>query len=202
MTRMITIVCLCTLSLMPIYVYGAQPIEVIKDGIDEGIRILQAPEFKNAKQKPAQQKQLWHIMQQLFDFETFSKRVLASHWKDFSTRQRRIFITSFSEFLGKFYLGKVQEKYIDESVKYEGQQFISRTRALVNILIVWRNHEIPVELRLHQRKGMWKVYDLQVFGISAVENYRVQFHAILTRETPEQVIERLQEKIEQIGKKN
>ena len=148
------------------------------------------------------QKQLWHILQQLFDFETFSKRVLASHWKDFSNRQRRIFIISFGEFLGKFYLGKVQEKYIDESVKYEDQQFISRTRALVNILIVWRNREIPVELRLHQRKGIWKVYDLQVFGISAVENYRVQFHSILTRETPEQVIERLREKIEQIEKKN
>ena len=202
MTRLITIVCLCTLSLTPIHVYGAQPIEVIKDGIDEGIRILQAPEFRDAKQKPAQQKQLWHILQQLFDFETFSKRVLASHWNDFSSRQRRIFITSFGEFLGKFYLGKVQEKYIDESVKYEGQQLISRIRALVNILIVWRNREIPVELRLHQRKGMWKVYDLQVFGISAVENYRVQFHSILTRETPEQVIERLREKIEQIEKKN
>ena len=70
----------------------------------------------------------------------------------------------------------------------------------MNVHVVWKGQKIPVDLRMIKNKGMWKVYDIEVIGISAVRNYRAQFKSLLRRETPAQIIERLKEKTEQLEK--
>jgi phospholipid transport system substrate-binding protein len=127
--------------------------------------------------------------------------VLASNWKKFTPPQRKEFVRVFAEFLGKFYMGKLQEKYKDERLIYVSQEMRSDTRALVHIKVVWKGQKIPVGLRMVKRKGLWKVYDIQVLGISAVRNYRAQFQSLLSKETPAQIIERLKQKIEHIEQK-
>jgi phospholipid transport system substrate-binding protein len=186
---------------IPALADGDQPIEALQKGVEAGFRVLKNPEFSDADRKEAQQQKLRIIFEQLFDFRVFSKKVLASNWKNFTAPQREEFVRVFTEFLGKFYLGKLQEKYKDERLIYVGQEMISATRALVNIKVVWKGQKIPVDLRMIKRKGLWKVYDIQVLGISAVRNYRAQFQSILRKETPGQVIERLKQKIEQIEQK-
>ena len=66
-----------------------------------------------------------------------------------------------------------------------GEELKTPTRALVNIQVVWKGQKVPVDLRMIKRKGLWKVYDIQFLGISAVRNYRAQFQFILRKETPE-----------------
>jgi phospholipid transport system substrate-binding protein len=196
--RSILIGCLLALTAISSLADGDQPIEALQKGVEEGFRILQDPEFNHADRKDTQQQKLGKILEQLFDFREFSRRVLASNWKDFTPLQRKEFVRVFTEFLSKFYLGKLQEKYKDETLIYVGQELKSATRALVNIKVVWKGQKIPVDLRMIKRKGLWKVYDIQFLGISAVRNYRAQFQFILRKETPGQVIERLKQKIEQI----
>ena len=196
--RSILIGCLLALTAISSLADGDQPIEALQKGVEEGFRILQDPEFNHADRKDTQQQKLGKILEQLFDFREFSRRVLASNWKDFTPLQRKEFVRVFTEFLSKFYLGKLQEKYKDETLIYVGQELKTPTRALVNVKVVWKGQKIPVDLRMIKRKGLWKVYDIQFLGISAVRNYRAQFQFILRKETPGQVIERLKQKIEQI----
>jgi phospholipid transport system substrate-binding protein len=40
----------------------------------------------------------------------------------------------------------------------------------------------------------WRVYDVNVEGVSLIKNYRTQFDQILSKETPTQLIERLKKK--------
>jgi phospholipid transport system substrate-binding protein len=199
--RSILIGCLLALTVIPSLADGDLPIEALQKAVEEGFRILKGPEFNHADRKDAQQQKLRIILQQLFDFREFSRRVLASNWKIFSPSQRKEFVRVFTEFLGKFYMGKLQEKYKDERLIYVGQELKSATRALVNIKVVWKGQKIPVDLRMLKRKGLWKVYDIQVLGISAVRNYRAQFKSLLSKETPAQVIDRLKQKIEQLDRK-
>ena len=95
-------------------------------------------------------------------------------------------------------MGKLQEKYKDETLIYVGQELKTPTRALVNVQVVWRGQKIPVDLRMIKRKGLWKVYDIQLIGISAVGNYRAQFKSLLSKETPAGVIELMKKKIRKI----
>ena len=199
--RSAVVVCLLFLIAIPALADGDRPIEALQKGVDEGLRILQDPKFKDAKLKDVQQQKLGIILKQFFDFHEFSRRVLASNWKRFTLSQRKEFVAIFGEFLSKFYLGKLQEKYKDETLIFVGEELKTPTRALVNVQVIWKGQKVPVDLRMIKRKGMWKVYDIQFLGISAVRNYRAQFQSILRKETPGQVIERLKQKIEQIEQK-
>lgn len=200
--RSFLIGCFLFLTAIPTLADGSLPIEALQKGVDEGLRILQDPQFKEAERKDAQQQKLRLILEQLFDFREFSRRVLASHWKNFTPEQKEEFVRCFTEFLGKFYMAKLQEKYRDETMIYAGQQMKSAARALVNIKVVWKGQKIPIDLWMIKSKGLWKVYDIEVLGISAVKNYRAQFQFILQTETPAQVIERLKMKIEELEKKD
>ena len=198
--RNILLGCLLFLTVIPAIAGGDQPVEALQRGVEEGLGILNDPEFNNADRKDAQQHKLRIILEQMFDFREFSRLVLAANWKNFTPLQREAFVRLFAEFLGRFYMGQLQEKYKDERLIYVSQQMLSTRRALVRIKVVWKAQEIPVDLRMFKRKGLWKVYDIQVLGISAVRNYRAQFKSLLSKETPAQVIERLKKKIEQLQK--
>lgn len=199
--RNILIFCLLLITGIPAMADGDRPIEALQKGVEKGLRILNDPGFNEADRKEAQQQKLRIILEQLFDFREFSRRVLAANWKKFTPSQREEFVRVFTEFLGKFYMGKLQEKYKDETLTYVGQELKTPTRALVNVQVVWKGQKIPVDLRMIKRKGLWKVYDIQVIGISAVRNYRAQFKSLLSKETPAQVIELMKEKIRKIGLK-
>jgi phospholipid transport system substrate-binding protein len=196
--RILPVVCLFVLMMVPPSVFGEQPIEALQKGVDKALRILQDPKLKAADRKDVQQEELWLIVQQLFDFKEFSRRVLASNWKNFTPAQREEFVRVFAEFLGKFYLGKLQDKYREETVIYVGQKLTTPNRALVDVRVVWQGREIPLNLRMLKRDGLWKVYDIQALGISAVRNYRAQLKWVLRKETPARLIDRVKRKLEQI----
>jgi phospholipid transport system substrate-binding protein len=193
---------LLIVTVAPSFSFAQQPLEALQQGIAKGIRVMEDPQFKDASQKGAQQQKLWEIMLELFDFKEFSKRVLGPHWNKFSPSQQVEFVKVFSEFLGKFYLGRLQKRYHGQRLNYRGQQMIGKSRALVDIEVLWRNLKVPVQLRMTNRSGQWKVYDLNVFGINAVSNYRAQFQWILSKETPQQIIGRIKAKVAELDKKS
>jgi len=199
--RNILIGCFLILVGIPALADGEKPIEALQRGLEAGFRVLKDPEYSGADRKEAQQQQLRVILDQVFDFRVFSKKVLASNWKNFTPQQRKEFVRVFAEFLGKFYMGKLQKKYKDERLIYVGQEMKSETRALVHVKVVWKGQKIPVDLRMIKRRGLWKVYDIEALGISAVRNYRAQLKSLLSKETPDQIIERLKQKVEQIEQK-
>lgn len=182
--------------------FGQQPMAVLQQGIDKAIQILDDPGFQDADRKNDQQQQLWEIMLELFDFRQFSRKVLGSYWRKFSPQQRDEFVKVFGEFLGKFYLGRLQDRYNKERVIYLRQYLMGDSRALVEVQVLWRNLKVPVKLRMSNRSGKWKVYDLSVMGIEAASNYRAQFKSILSRESPQKIIARLKEKITELDEKS
>jgi len=174
---------------------GEQPLEAVQQGFDKGISILKDAQYQDASQRNEQAQKLWEVTLEIFDFKEFSRRVLASHWKKFTSRQRKEFVELMAKFLGKLNLRKLQSRYNGEKVLYNDQKIISKSRALVEIKILWKNLAIPVTLRMKKKHGKWKVYDLSALGISVVGNYRAQLHQILQKKSPAEVIEIFKEKI-------
>ena len=174
---------------------AGEPLDDLRKGVEKGIQILEDPRYEDASLKKVQQRELWEVMLQVFDFREFSRRVVASHWKKFTPRQRDEFSMSFADFLGKFYLGRLQTRYNGQKVFYGDQKLISKSRALVEIKVLWKNMEVQVELRMKKRLDTWKVYDLSALGINAVSNYRAQFQKLLQNNSPAQVIETVKKKI-------
>ena len=179
----------------PALALGEQPLEALQRGIDKGINILEDPQYQDVSRREEQAKKLWEITLEIVDFKEISRRVLASHWKKFTSRQREEFAELMGEFLGKLNMRKLQERYNGEQIFYVDQKIISNTRALVEIKVLWKKLEVPVELRMKKTHGKWKVYDFAALGISAVSSYRAQLHQILQKKSPQDLIEIFREKI-------
>ncbi len=177
---------------------AGEPSDVIKAPMDEALALLRDPQYQSDDpQKRAEQREkFWAIIEPAFDFMELSKRTLARNWKKFDDAQRVAFAEVFSDLLGNIYVDRIQGEYNDETIEF-GDQFLheSRPLAVVKTFIVSSRNRIPVDYSMIQKEDTWRIYDVKVEGISLVKNYRSQFKEILAKESPDQLIERLKEKV-------
>ena len=195
------LICVLMVLSTPSISHSEQPIEVLQKSINAGIAILEDPQYQDSTEKDRQQEILCESAWEAFDFKEFSKRVLGSNWLIFTSSQRRQFIDVFSEFLCKYYITRLQERYTDEKVIYLSQHSLANSKALVKVNVIWKGVEVPVEVRMLKRNDTWKVYDIIVLGVSGVRNYRAQFQTILLEQSPAQVIGLLENRIKQEEKR-
>ena len=81
--------------------------------------------------------------------------------------------------------------YTKETIEKDG--YASVRTAVVNK----RDLNVEVEYRLLQRHGDWQVYDVVIEGVSLVNNYRTQFHNIVSQESYEALVKKLKLKLAQ-----
>jgi phospholipid transport system substrate-binding protein len=178
--------------------HGEEPIDVLEKCVYQGIQILEDPRYRDLSQKDDQLQKLMTLLQQNFDFAEFSRSVVAGYWREFSREQREEFTRVLTEFLTRFYMRKLQERYRGEKIEIIGQRFMGESKAVVNIKVIWRDLNIAVQVRMVKRKGAWRAYDAMSLGISFLRNYRAQFNSVLRTKSPDQVIAILKEKIERL----
>ncbi|MBU1054532.1 MAG: ABC transporter substrate-binding protein [Proteobacteria bacterium] len=174
---------------------GLSPLDSLQGPIDEGLSLLKDPKYKDESQKKAQREKMWEIIRKAFDFTELGGRALAVNYKIFSPRQRKEFTEVFAEVLGNAYLDKIQAGYSNEKVVYINQEFVSDNKAVVKTKIIQENKEIAVDYSMKLKNNEWKAYDIKIEGVSLVQNYRSQFNEILSKETPDELIKRLNKKL-------
>jgi ABC-type transporter MlaC component len=177
-------------------VCAGQAMEGLKLRVEEGLRILNDPRYAAAACKPEQRRLLRELLDRTFDFTEFSRRVLAEKWASFRPRERAEFVTVFSEFLATYYLAHLQEIYTDEKVIFIAETATGAPgRTVVTVQVIWRGRGIPVAVRMRSNGSGWKAYDVNVFGISAVQVYRAQLHEVLAGRSPAELIELIRQRI-------
>lgn len=178
------------------------PMATLKKPIDQVIKILNDPRYKQADKKEEQREKLWQTARGLFDFNEISRRAVARYWKKFSAEEKKHFSDVFAEFLGNTYIDKIQSEYNNERIVYVSQ-IAKGNKALVKTKILrGESLEIPIAYRMKKIDGRWKVYDILVEnGVSLVKNYRVQFSEILRKHPPQYLIKRLETKLAEQKKK-
>jgi phospholipid transport system substrate-binding protein len=194
MKKMIIIVW-ALLIFHPPLLFAEEPIDAVKKPIERGLLLLKDPRYQGPEKKMEQRENVWRIIKEIFDFQEVSKRALARNWRLFTPPQRQEFTDLFSELLGNTYLNRIQQGFANEEVVYIGQEKFKNNRAVVKTKIVGKNIEIPIDYRMQNRNGQWRVYDVYVEGISLIKNYRSQFNKILMKKKPQQLIEQLKKKV-------
>lgn len=168
------------------------PTETLKPAAEEVTRILEDPALKSLPQD--RQARVRAVMNDLFDYPEIAMRVLGRHWRSLSQSERDEFVQLFRQFLDHTYLPRIS-LYRGERVRFVGES-VDGDLATVQALVVTRQgKEVPVNYRLDQRDGRWRVYDISVEGISFVNNYRSQFDQIIARGSFRDLTERLKQKL-------
>ncbi len=179
---------------------NARPMETLQGPIDEIITILNDPTYKADSQRSVQRDKIWEIARPVFNFNEISRRAIGRTWANFSSEEKKRFSAVFSEFLGSTYIDKLQGQFNNEQIDFD-KELVKGSIALVRTRLRRKNLEIPIDYRMHQIDGAWKIYDILLEnGVSLVKNYRVQFTSILKKKSPAQLIEDLEKKLAEQNK--
>jgi phospholipid transport system substrate-binding protein len=170
------------------------PLDALQAPIEKVLELLNDPKFKDPVHRQHQRNKIFEITNKIFDFTEMSKRALARNWKSFSPQEQKQFVDVFSEHLNNTYMDKVQGEYKGETVMFLNQEMVSEGKATVTTKVQREPNAISVDYSMLMVDNHWRVYDVNVEGVSLIKNYRTQFDQILSKETPAQLIERLKKK--------
>ena len=169
---------------------------VVKETIDEVMRLVTDEELKKPDQVSHRRILLEEAIGQHFSFSELAKRSLAAQWKSRSEEEQKEFVRLFQALLSKTYAGKI-ENYSEEEILYLKERR-KNSYAEVQTKIISPKTEVSLDYRLLLKDGRWQVYDVLVNGVSLVKNYRSQFARIIHRSSYEDLVTTLREKSSEI----
>ena len=165
------------------------PSAVVRDTIDAVLEIARQDGKSSVRRKAA-----FDVVHQHFDFESMSRRVLATHWSAATPDERRRFVSLFTELLTRTYWRKISNykgapvAFVDERVRDDGY-------ATVATVVQTETASVPVDYRLQLTPKGWLAYDVTIEQVSLVRNYRGSFQDIVRNDGVAGLLRQLQKKV-------
>lgn len=158
------------------YVWAQQgAIEDVKVTVQ---RVVEVAETMAGDDASAQRRaKLREIISERFDFAEMAKRSLGPQWAKITPQEQDDFVKVFSDLLAKTYMNRV-EKAKTGMVTVESEN-LDFPKSLVKTKIKSGGSIFPLDYRLQNVNGTWKVYDVIIENIGLVANYRNEFAGII-----------------------
>jgi phospholipid transport system substrate-binding protein len=159
---------------------AGEPQEKVKVTVDNVVAIL----ANKTLQLQERQAKIRQAVLQRFSFDEMAQRALAQHWRTLTPPQRQEFVGLFTDLLEGSYITRVANSNPGpQSVRYVKEDINNDQAAVHTEIGNERDAPATVEYRLLHKNGDWKVYDIVIEGVSLVNNYRTQFHTIITKDS-------------------
>jgi len=152
--------------------------EFLKSNLDAVFTVLQkkdlSPQAKNSE--------VVEIVTPMFDFQLMAKLSLGrQYWPDLSKENRERFTALFVNRLRESYLSKLTT-YTDETVVYE-QPVKVNGKVHIPTSLISKDKKISMLYKFYQSSDQWKIYDIEIQGVSIIRSYQSQFSEILRNST-------------------
>jgi len=168
---------------------AASPTTVVRQTVAAVLDIAQ-----QAGPAPAQRAAALAIVKRHFDFESMSRRVLATHWAAATPAERAQFVELFTELLTRTYWRKIAN-YRGVPVEYVGERVREDGYATVATRVKIDTATIPVDYRLQRTAAGWQAYDVSIEQVSLVRNYRGSFQDIVRKDGIEGLLAQIARKV-------
>ena len=131
------------------------------------------------------------ILSPLFDFSLMAKLTLGrKYWPKLNNRDKQRFTKLFSKLFKKSYLQKLID-YTDEKIVYESPVQIKK-KVQIPTYLTSKDKKISILYKLYESQNDWKIYDVEIQGVSIIRSYRSQFVPILQNGTIEDLMQKLE----------
>jgi phospholipid transport system substrate-binding protein len=190
------VVAVLTLALfvLPLQALAATAKETVEVQVNKVLKALADPAFKD-QARDAKIVKIRSIVNEIFDYMELSRRTLGREWTKFNAQQQNEFVKLFGDLLEKTYADKLLS-YSNEKVVFDKESMLREDQAEVTSNILTADgKKIPLDYRMIRKEAGWRVYDVIIEGISLVKNYRDQFRDILAKDSPEEVLKMLRDKV-------
>lgn len=160
---------------------------LIKSTTDKVLKILKDKKLPEKLKKD----KIFEIVNPLFDFKIMSKLTLGKkYWMQMNADQRKKFISLFEKRIRMVYLDRVTLANVE--VKFKPS--IQKKKRIIFVPTIFSSNgkNYSVLFKLYKSKSGWKVYDVEVEGVSIIRTYRSQFQGILSKGTIEDLFKKLE----------
>ena len=161
--------------------------ELLKKNLDAVFSVLQKKDL--AQQEKNQE--IVDIVTPMFDFELMAQLSLGKkHWPGLSQEEKKRFTDLFIQRLKASYL-KNFTLYTDEKLFYEPAVQVKK-KIHAPTYLVSKDKKISILYKFYKAGQNWKIYDLEIQGVSIIRSYRSQFSDILESGTMDDLLLKLE----------
>jgi phospholipid transport system substrate-binding protein len=160
---------------------------LLKSKIDAVIAVLQNEKLDAQTKK----KEVSEIVTPLFDFSLMAKLTLGkTHWPGLAEEKKKKFTDLFVRLLKDFYLEKINQ-YSDEKVVYRSPAQVGN-KVHIPTELISKDTKFSMLYKFYRSSDGWKIYDIEVEGVSLIVTYRSQFDHILRKGTIDDLLIKLE----------
>jgi phospholipid transport system substrate-binding protein len=140
---------------------------------------------------PAKELIIDKLLSPAFDFQLMGKLSLGkTNWPKLNAAQREKFMSLFVDRLKASYREKIM-LYDDEEAVFE-PAVPNKDNVQIAMTLVYDEQRINLLYKLRKAEKSWKVYDVEIEGVSILLTYRSQFDDILRRGSVDDLLSQLE----------
>jgi len=161
--------------------------ELLKNKLDAVLVVIQKKDLA----LEAKKEEIIAIVTPVFDFSLMSKLTIGKkHWIGLPPEKRDRFTELFVEFLKKTYLDAIT-LYTNEKVVY-GESVHIKNKVHIPTELITKDNAYRMLYKFYKSKQGWKIYDVEIQGVSLIRTYRSQFDSVLRKGTIDDLILKLE----------
>ena len=161
--------------------------KLLKKNLDAVFTVLQQKDLDPQEKN----EDIVDIITPMFDFELMARLSLGKkHWPELSQEKKERFTELFIKRLKASYLINFT-LYTDEKLFYEPTVKVKK-KIHAPTYLVSKDKKISILYKFYKAEKNWKIYDLEIQGVSIIRSYRSQFSGILENGTVDDLLLKLE----------
>ncbi|CCK80626.1 MULTISPECIES: Tgt2/MlaC family protein [Desulfobacula] len=186
-TIMFFILSLLLLECSPAWATAEDAQAFFKTKLDNVLLVLKESNLDDQAKK----ERVMQIIIPVFDLELMAKlSVGKKYWSGFSNTQKQRFTDAFRKRLQASYLGSIM-KFTTEEILYQ-TPLNERKKIYLPLKLISGDTRYEMLYKLYESQNTWKIYDVEIEGVSIIRSYRAQINEILGKADFEELVQRFE----------
>ena len=188
-----------TLSLfvLTVPVIHAGDVEDINSMVKKKVAVIFDLLGKQEIEKNERNEKIVGELNEIMDFQLAAYLSLGKHWKKISKTQKKEFVETFQQYINNYIVEKI-DLYTNQKIDIGDSKIVKKGRAELEIGILSGGETLQVNFKLRKnKKKEWRVYDVDIEGVSLITTFRSQFSGVLKNSSFEELLEKLKNPTEQ-----
>ena len=188
-----------TLSLfvLTVPVIHARDVEDINMMVKKKVAVIFDLLGKQDIEKNERNEKIVGELNEIMDFQLAAYLSLGKHWKKISKTQKKEFVETFQQYINNYIVEKI-DLYTNQKIDIGDSKIVKKGRAELEIGILSGGETLQVNFKLRKnKKKEWRVYDVDIEGVSLITTFRSQFSGVLKNSSFEELLEKLKNPTEQ-----
>ena len=122
-----------------------------------------------------------------FDFSEMARRSMGSHWGSLNGGEQGQFVEGLSQRLLASY-GRTVRSNNGDNIQFKSEVREGGQVKVTTQVVSGSGEELPIDYRLHDVGGQWKVFDVVIDHVSLVNNYRAQFARVIAKSSVQELL--------------